>query len=178
MAMTRIALLSPEHNEPTDVVAAIRQRRGGELLDLDRLLLYSPALARGWNAHLRDVRTGLSIDPLLRELAICAVAAINGAHYELEQHGPEFIKAGGIPAFLDALSRGLPHAITSPHVDGPMRAVLDLAIEMSEGVTVSDATFEAARSAVRSDQEMVELVGVIATYNMVSRFLVALELDA
>jgi alkylhydroperoxidase family enzyme len=43
---------------------------------------------------------------------------------------------------------------------------------------VSDATFERVRSGLKDDQQTVELVAVIATYNMVSRFLVALGVDA
>jgi alkylhydroperoxidase family enzyme len=34
------------------------------------------------------------------------------------------------------------------------------------------------RSALRNDQLITELVGVIATYNMVSRFLVALGVES
>lgn len=37
---------------PQEVVAPIRARRGGVLLHLDRMLLHSPAYARGWNALL------------------------------------------------------------------------------------------------------------------------------
>src|SRR5690606_10326538 len=36
--------------EPAEVVDAIRQRRGGELLELDRMLLHSAPLAARWNA--------------------------------------------------------------------------------------------------------------------------------
>jgi len=48
---------------------------------------------------------------------------------------------------------------------------------MTRGVRVSDATFRDARAELGSDQRMVELVAVIASYNMVSRFLVALGVD-
>ena len=41
---------------------------------------------------------------------------------------------------------------------------------------VSDATFAAAKAALPTEQALVELIGTIATYNMVSRFLVALDL--
>jgi alkylhydroperoxidase family enzyme len=47
---------------------------------------------------------------------------------------------------------------------------------MTKNVKVSDATFAAAREALGSDKLLVELAGVIAAYNMVSRFLVAFEL--
>jgi alkylhydroperoxidase family enzyme len=42
---------------------------------------------------------------------------------------------------------------------------------------VSDSTFARVQSALSDTRHIVELVGVIATYNMVSRFLVALQVD-
>ena len=47
---------------------------------------------------------------------------------------------------------------------------------MTREIKVRDTTFASALSALGSDQVMVELVGVIAGYNLVSRFLVALEI--
>ena len=47
---------------------------------------------------------------------------------------------------------------------------------MTRQVAVGDGTFEAVHAAL-GDRETVELVGVIATYNMVSRFLVALGIE-
>jgi len=149
----RIPYVSHSEAGPPDLVEAIRARRGGSLLNLDRMLLVSPALARGWNTHLGAVRAGLTLDARLRELAICAVAVLNGADYELEQHLPLYRRAGG-----------------------GERA--ELTIEMTLNIRVSDATFERVRSELKDDQQTVELVAVVATYNMVSRFLVALGVDA
>ena len=63
-------------------VEAVRARRGGHLLNLDRMLLHSPELTRGWNSYLGAVRTRLSVSPRLREIAICTVAVLNQAEYE------------------------------------------------------------------------------------------------
>ena len=49
---------------------------------------------------------------------------------------------------------------------------------MTRAVTVSDAVLEDVRTQLGSDRQVVELVSIIATYNMVSRFLVALGVDA
>jgi alkylhydroperoxidase family enzyme len=57
------------------------------------------------------------------------------------------------------------------------QTVLDLTMAMTRHVHVSAELMAATRAALRSDQELVELVGVIATYNMVSRFLVALGIE-
>jgi alkylhydroperoxidase family enzyme len=48
---------------------------------------------------------------------------------------------------------------------------------MTRNVAVDDATFAKVRASLDNNQHIVELVGVIATYNMVSRFLVALEVE-
>ena len=71
------------------LIARIEARRGpGGLLPLDRALLLSPPIASGWNALLGAVRTGTSLAPLDRELAICRVACLNGAAFEWAHHAP------------------------------------------------------------------------------------------
>jgi alkylhydroperoxidase family enzyme len=175
--MTRIAYKPNDIAAPRKLVESIRVRRGGHLLNLDRMLLHSPPLARGWNVYLRAVRTEFAVLPKLRELAICTVAALNGADYEFIHHAPEFLQAGGSDAQLAAL-RQLPDIVEDPELfDATERAVIHLTIEMTRTVRVSDETFALARAALASDQTMVEMIGVIAAYNMVSRFLVALEIE-
>jgi alkylhydroperoxidase family enzyme len=122
------------------------------------------------------VRTKLSLDPKLRELAMCGVAVVNKAEYEFKAHLPLFVKAGGTEEQGKAL-RDLQAAIKDERLFSALeRATIAFTYEMTKSVKVSDATFAAAREALGSDQLIVELVGVIATYNMVSRFLVAFEL--
>jgi len=173
--MPRIAYQPHSLAEPGELIAAIRARRGGKLINLDRMLLHSPPLAAGWNAYLRAVRTELSLDARLRELAILAVATLNSADYEFHQHAPVFLSAGGTAAQAEALADP-EEAVTQPDLfDDTSRAVLRLTIEMTRSVAVQDSTFEAVHAAL-GDRRTVELVGVIATYNMVSRFLVALDI--
>ena len=169
--MPRIPYQPPDLAEPKAIVDAVRVRRGGTLLNLDRMLLHSPALARGWNAFLGDVRNKLELRPRLRELAMCQVALLNGADYEFYHHAPEFLKAGGTRVQLDDL-RG--DASVRGAFDADDRAIIALIRAITVDVNVSDAVFDAARAALKSDQLTVELIGVVATYNMVSRFLVAL----
>ncbi len=45
---------------PPDLVKAIRARRKGKLLNLDRMLLHSPNFAKGWNSMLREARANSS----------------------------------------------------------------------------------------------------------------------
>lgn len=175
--MPRIPYQPADLAEPSSIVNAIRARRGGKLLNLDRMLLHSTPFAQGWNGFLREVRTGLELPPKLRELAMCAVAVLNGAEYEFDHHVPEFIKAGGTFEQVEALRRVTPTGFDAAPFDAAERAALALTIGMTCRVKVSDAVFAAVRSELANDQLVVELVGVIAAYNMVSRFLVALGIE-
>lgn len=180
--MARIPYQPADLAEPAAVVDAVRLRRGGGLLNLDRMLLHSPAFARGWNGFLGEVRTGLSLSPKLRELAMCVVAVINGADYEFMHHAPELIKAGGNAQQVEALKhQDLEHLGEQEGeqrlFDAAELATIALTFEMTAHVQVSDDTFAAVREALPENQQVVELVGVIATYNMVSRFLVALGVE-
>jgi alkylhydroperoxidase family enzyme len=159
---------------PAEIVEAIRARRGGALLNLDRQLLYSPALAVAWNQMMGTVRTGLALPARLREIAICAVATVNGAPYEFHHHAPVLLAAGGTQAQVDALADVDAALARADLFDAAELSTLKLAVEMTRSVHVADATFDAARAALADDARLVELVATIAAYNMVSRVIVAL----
>ncbi len=161
--------------QPQDLVDAILARRGGTLLNLDKALLWSEPLARGWNTYLKAVRTELPTSRRLRELGICTVALLTGASYEYHHHAPDYLAAGGRQAELDALqawcrdlSQPLPAALA-----GDDALVARYAAQMTRDVKVDDALF-AQLQARFATTELVELTSAIATYNMVARFLVAL----
>jgi alkylhydroperoxidase family enzyme len=174
--MPRIPYKTDAEAGPAELVAAIRKRRGGRLGALDRILLHSPPFATGWGELLGRVRSELDVPMPLRELAMCAVAMLNEAEYELHHHGPIFLSCGGTAAQLEAL-RALP-AVDATVFDATQQASLQLAVEMTRHVKVSDATFAAARRALGSDRHVFELIAVIAAYNMVSRILVAVGVQA
>ncbi len=169
---------TPERKaQPQDLVDAILARRGGALLNLDKALLWSEPLARGWNTYLKAVRTELPTSRRLRELGICTVALLTGAHYEYHHHAPDFLAAGGTQAQLDALNafvqadpRGIP---SDPSLGEVEQLVIRYAAQMTLDVQVSDAVFDALRRHF-DETQIVELTSAIATYNMVARFLVAL----
>ncbi len=172
----RIPAWTPQaHPQPQDLIDAILERRGGQFINLDLALLWSEPLARGWNTYLKNVRTGLPTSRKLRELGICTVALLTGAHYEYHHHAPDFLAAGGTQAELDALDT------FCRDTAGPVPAGLDAdgamvvryAAQMTQSVKVDDALF-AQLKARFSTTELVEITAAIATYNMVARFLVAL----
>ena len=162
---------------PKELVDAIRSRRpGGKLLNLDRILLYSPSFAKGWNGLFAAIRGQLAVPAKLRELSIMAVGALNQADYEWAQHEKEFLKAGGTAAQLAAL-KNVPAALKNDKLfDEAERATLALTDEMTRSIKVSDATMKRIRKLLPVDQ-VIELIGTIAGYNMASRFLVATGIE-
>ena len=175
--MPRVPFVPEDIAEPKEVVDAVRKRRGGKLIALDRLLLHSPALTAGWNAYLGAVRTQLSLPAKARELAIIGVAAFNKAEYEYVAHVPHLLQGGGTQAQADALRDLASAAGNESLFDADERAVLQPTLEMTRNVAVKDATFKRAAQALGGAQQVVELVATIAAYNMVSRFLVALDVN-
>jgi AhpD family alkylhydroperoxidase len=155
-----------------ELLRSIRQRRGGELLNLDRMLLHSAPLARGWNALMGAIRTQTVLDGALRELVILRVAVLNRAPYEFAQHAPVGRAEGLCAAQLDAVADWEASAL----FDARARAVLAYTDAMTRQVQVPDALFDALRRHF-AERELVELTATVASYNMVSRFLEALRLD-
>ena len=174
----RIPAWTPELKpQPAELVDAILARRGGQLINLDRALLWSEPLARGWNTYLKAVRSELPTDRRLRELAICTVALLTGAQYEYHHHAPDFLAAGGTPAELDALARVVARDARAEARDAALgeleQLVIRYAAQMTLDVRVDDTLFAALRGHFDTTA-LVELTSAIATYNMVARFLVAL----
>ena len=174
----RIPDWTPERKpQPQDLVDAILKRRGGKLINLDRALLWSEPIARGWNHYLGNVRAGLPTSRKLRELGICTVALLTGAHYEYHHHAPDFITAGGTQAELDALQAFCrnPRGAVPAGLDADGALIARYAVQITLDVKVEDALF--AQLQQRFDTtEILELTTAIATYNMVARILVALQI--
>jgi AhpD family alkylhydroperoxidase len=147
----------------------------GELLDLYRVLLHSPPIADGWRALMTAVRQQTSLPARLRELVIIRIAHLNGASYEAEQHIPLAERAGASRQQIDALRDSNTWPVQL--FDERERAALALTDEMTRRITVRNRAWAPVRE-LFSDTEIVELVATIASYNMVSRFLEALEIHA
>tara|TARA_B110000503_G_C7142198_1_gene411341 strand:- start:333 stop:878 length:546 start_codon:yes stop_codon:yes gene_type:complete len=163
--------------QPQDLIDTILKRRGGSLINLDKALLWSEPLARGWNSYLKAVRSELPTSWKLRELGICTVALLTGATYEYKHHAPDFLTAGGLQSQLDALHTHVNRSPCSLPQDislNPIESlVIQYAAQMTLDVKVSDSVFDELRKHFDTT-EIVELTSAIATYNMVARFLIAL----
>ncbi len=173
----RIPDWTPERKpQPAELVQAITERRGGRLLNLDKVLLWSEPLARSWNSHMPNVRNGLGASRKLRELGICTVALITGADYEYHHHAPDFLAAGGSQAELDALHVFVhaPAGVEPAGLIGEEALIARYASQMTRNVKVDDDLFDQMKASFDTT-DLVEITMAIATYNMVARLLVAFE---
>jgi alkylhydroperoxidase family enzyme len=135
--------------------------------------LWSEPLARGWNELLRAVRQQFALSPRLKELGVCTVAKLTGAHYEFIHHAPEYVKAGGSAEALVKLDAPDAAAV-DPVFSADEQLVIRYAIAMTREVAVPESLFAEIRARF-NETEIVELTATIGTYNLVARFLVALQ---
>lgn len=157
---------------PADLVEHIKRERGGKLLNLYRMLLHSPPVTKGWLGMFTAIRQQAALAGRYRELAILRVAVINGADYEFTQHVPFALKEGCTEAQLESMRNGS----TPEEFDDRDRAVIEYAEAMTRQIRVPDELFQRIRQGF-SEREVVELTATVAGYNMVSRFLEALQID-
>jgi 4-carboxymuconolactone decarboxylase len=171
--MARLPYVAP----PGAVTDRIRERRGGTLTALDGMLLHSPEMADGWNSMLGAVRGKSTLPPDIRELAILVVAARNGADYEWVAHEPIARQAGLTDAQVAVIRSGASVGAAGGAGFSPAQAAaLAYAYAVTADVTVPSPVFDAVRTQF-SDREVLELTVTVAAYNMVSRVLVALEVQ-
>lgn len=170
--MARIPYADLKSPATRELVDAIVEQRGS-VLHLYHMLLHSPPIAEGWLAFLTAVRHQCELSGALRELVIMRVAMLNGAQYEADQHAPIALKEGVSQAQLDALKDWPGSSAFTPQ----QRAVLALTDSMTRDIHVPPSKFDAVRPHF-SERELVELVTTIASYNMVSRFLEALQIQS
>ena len=168
--MARIAYPDVKNPEIAPLVARIERERG-KVLNLYRMLLTSPPVAEGWLAFLTAIRQKCSLSGRIRELVIMRIAVINGADYEFKQHVPFALREGITQAQIDALRDGRAEAF-----DPLERSVLAYCESMTREIHVPQAVFDAVRPHF-NERELVELTATIGAYNLVSRFLEALQVD-
>lgn len=170
--MARLPYADPTTAAAQPLLESISAQRG-EIPHLYQMLLHSPPLTAGWLRYLTAIRQECRVPGALRELVIMRIAGLNRAAYEAEQHAGIALAEGVSQAQLDALE----HWHDSDLFDETERAVLALTDAMTRDVQVPDTVFEAARR-LFDEGQMVELVGTVAAYNMVSRFLEAFVIDS
>lgn len=170
--MARIAY-APINTEAVRPLAERIISERGSILHLYQMLLHSAPIAEGWLHYLTAIRQKSALPGVLRELVIIRVAQLNNAPYEADQHAPIALKEGASQAQLD----GLAAWPSCPCFDERERAVLAYTDAMTRQVQVPDPVF-AAVAAHFAPVQIVELTATVAAYNMVSRFLEALQIHS
>lgn len=168
--MARIAFVEEkDHPELAPLFARIKAERG-KVLDLYKVLLHSPALMEGWLSLFTAIRQKAKLGGRYRELAIMRVAVLNGASYEYEAHLPFALKEGATAEQIAALKDWR----ASTLFGAAERAVLAYTDAMTRDIQVPDALFAEVQQHFDA-QDLVELTATIAGYNLVSRFLEAMQ---
>jgi alkylhydroperoxidase family enzyme len=135
-----------------------------------------PALLHNLSSHAHrefsESSHTFEISDKLRELAICRVAIVTRSPYEWHQHAPIAMAAGYTQEQLEALSQ----PDTPKGFDALEDLVIRLADTMSRDIQVSQDLFDALMKHF-NEKQMVELVAIVASYNYLSRFLEAFEIQ-
>jgi 4-carboxymuconolactone decarboxylase len=168
---TRVPPIIPGTRADLAALEASIKAQRGDISLLYQVLLNSAPLADGWEKMLTAVRNRSSVPSDIREMVILRVAVLNRAPFEFAAHAPIARKVGVTDAKLAALrDPELGEAFTALE-----RAVFALTDAMTRDVQVCDALFTPLRAHFDA-RALVELVATVAAYNMVSRFLEALQI--
>jgi alkylhydroperoxidase family enzyme len=172
--MARVKLLEEtNHPELGEAIAKIKGARGGRLINIYRLMLHSPMLADAWFNLNQAVRYGTEIDGQCRELAVIRVAILNNVDYVQRAHGPAYaLKEGLTTEQVAAIERWQ----SSDLFTETQRALLAYTDAMTRDIDVPDDVFADLRKHF-SERQAVELSMLIGAYNMLTRFLKALDVD-
>lgn len=167
----RVPLVHPGTNPQLEKIEKKIMAERGRISLLYQVLLNSEPIASGWEQMLTAVRNKTEIEPSLRELMILRVAVLNRADFEFEAHIPHALKAGLSQEKIDFIKLpGLDQYFSEQE-----RLLLKLTDHMTRDIKVPDHVMTAL-STHYSPKALVEIVATIAAYNMVSRFLVALNI--
>ncbi|KAF9517574.1 hypothetical protein BS47DRAFT_1290778 [Hydnum rufescens UP504] len=190
--MPRIPYIFPEPGEDP-VADRIRQRRGPRgLSSLDGTLLNAPNIADSWNTFIGTLRNNNSLPSDIRELLILRIAALNGAAFEWIQHEHIGRAAGLTTAHLFRIGDVSNIISTAPPLDpltSLQRAALAFVDASTRLIRVPDEIFTTLKAELESslkthnpdnvtvERQIVEATTTVGAYNLVSRFLVALDVD-
>jgi 4-carboxymuconolactone decarboxylase len=115
-------------------------------------------------------RYGTSLPPRLSELAILVTGAHWQAGYEWFAHAPIAVAAGVSPAAVEAIRKNEVPVDLKPDE----QLVYAFSTELWRNRRVSDATYHAAKAKF-GEQAVVELVGVLGYYTLISMSIVTFD---
>jgi 4-carboxymuconolactone decarboxylase len=142
------------------------------VLNVMRALAHAPVLLRRVSSLGNAMLNDLTLDPKLRELAVLQLFRINRCDYGFQQH----VTIGKAAGLNDKQIANVGAYRTYPYYADVERLVLEYAEAVTRDVAVSEELFARIRQQF-SDQQIVELTMVIAYWNMMSRFLMPLQVE-
>lgn len=147
--------------------------RFGRLHNIHRALAHSPVWLRALELHWGEaIRHNARLEPILRELAILTVGRLTQCDYAYVHHQGIAQRVGVRPEQLEQLEEW----DDNPVFNEQEQAVICYATEATEHVKVSDTTFDALRNFLDAEQ-IVQLVMIVAHFNLASRILLPLEIE-
>jgi 4-carboxymuconolactone decarboxylase len=145
-----------------DAETAVKNRVNGRDLNLFKVLMHHPDLARRWTVFAGHVLRKQTLPARARELLILRIGWLNQASYEWAQH-VVIAKREGISAEeIERIKQG-PKAGWEP----PDAMLLQAVDDLFENSVISDAVWTGL-SAKYSTQQMIDLVFTVGQYNLVS----------
>lgn len=171
--MARVKLVEKDQADPA--IKELFQKLEDQkipLLNLFKAMGNCPKIGRNFVRLGNVILNPEFIDPKLRELAILRVGNLLKSEYEFTKHVTIGLEAGITKDQINELSNWT----ASKKFTDIERAVLRYTDEVTLNVKVSDSTFANVKSFF-NDQAIVKLTATIGYYGMVSRILVALQIE-
>lgn len=162
--------LSPEQLEVHKAISS--GPRGGVQGPLG-IWLRRPELASRAQALGCYCRFDSSLEPRLSELAILTTARHWSAEFEWVHHKQPALDAGLAPNIVEAIRQGK----TPEFCNADEKAVYDFSIELQTNRVVSNAAYNKAVELLSHDS-VVDLVGVLGYYSLISMTINAFEVEA
>ncbi|MHB8380724.1 MAG: carboxymuconolactone decarboxylase family protein [Candidatus Binataceae bacterium] len=145
-----------------DRETAEKNQINGQVINIFRVLMNHPSLARRWTVFAAHVLGKSTLPPRDRELAILRIGWLNESPYEWEQHVLIGKRSGISDAEIEQIKKG--------PKDGWNRhdaAILQAADDLFENSVVSDQTWATLAEKYNTEQ-MMDVVFAIGQYNLVS----------
>lgn len=163
------------HPELIEEIKAVRAQRRGKLIPVYGLLLNSPEVALSWMQFLNAVRWKIKLTARIRELVILRVALLNNSKYVIDVHRKNFTESDGLSyAECDAL---LKKKISPGFFNNEELALIAYVDQLTLKADVEDDIFANVKAHF-SERQMVELSVLIGAYNMHTRVMSSLRIDA
>ena len=139
-------------------------------LNINKMIAHAETCVRHYMRMGSAILSQLQLDPILRELVVLRVGVLCDSSYQRFQH-EKIARQAGVP---EEKIQGVTLGLEAPCFNDLERLVLQYTDEVTTKVRSEDATFQRL-SEHFNHRELAELTLVIGFYNMVSRFLVNMD---